>query len=532
MKKNCLKQKNLGFQFILILILVFAAFFRLFNLKGSLQFQGDQGRDAIIVSKIFRQKDPVFIGPVTSVGNMYLGPLYYYFMLPFLWLSYPSPMGPVYAVAILGIITVFLIYKFSKKMLDRNTALIATFFFAFSSTAVIYTRFSWNPNPAPLLALLMIFSTYKALKDEKYWVLVFLFFSILIQLHYLTILSLVSAAILALGQFINLSLAVKNKIKKNKKITLKTKILLFFNHTKKFLFFNFLGLAILIFSFTPIILFDYKHENLNLKAFQNLLTKEENFSHSANLSLSKKITKTIAETEGRAMHILFEYNLGKNRNLNRFLNFFFIIVLFYSLAKLAKSKEKEDKNKLLGLVVILVYLFTGILGTSTYQHTIFDHYIAYLFPVAAIVYGIVFSQLNKKIIGQILSLSFLILFLYYNLARMPLGSLGWTIDDIKRTSDQILKRVTEGEKYNIVLLSESGDIDGQNYRYFLTTSDRQPVEIEQRGEVETLFIINEDRQLKKVTDSPIYEIVVFPNKKPAEVFEIKNGPEITVLRKQ
>jgi hypothetical protein len=32
-----------------------------------------------------------------------------------------------------------------------------------------------------------------------------------------------------------------------------------------------------------------------------------------------------------------------------------------------------------------------------------------------------------------------------------------------------------------------------------------------------------------VTDSPIYEIVVFPNKEPKEVYTTFDGPEITVL---
>ena len=115
--------------------------------------------------------------------------------------------------------------------------------------------------------------------------------------------------------------------------------------------------------------------------------------------------------------------------------------------------------------------------------------------------------------------------------NLPLKSLGWTIKDIQNTSNVILEKVAPGEKYNIVLLSESRDIDGQNYRYYLTTGHTPPVKTEDRDSVETLFIINEEKTLSKVTDSPIYEIVVFPNKTPAEVFEIPGGPEITVLKR-
>ena len=123
-------------------------------------------------------------------------------------------------------------------------------------------------------------------------------------------------------------------------------------------------------------------------------------------------------------------------------------------------------------------------------------------------------------------------FVWYNLPKLPLHDTGWTVTDIQRTSQAIEQRLEPGEKYNLVLLSESRDINGQNYRYFLTTGSIPPVKTEQRGEVETLFIINEEKTLEKVTDSPIYEIVVFPNKEPADVFTIEgDGPEITILRK-
>lgn len=114
---------------------------------------------------------------------------------------------------------------------------------------------------------------------------------------------------------------------------------------------------------------------------------------------------------------------------------------------------------------------------------------------------------------------------------MPFKSLSWTVNDIQQGSKTILERVKPGEKYNIVLLTGTGDIEGLNYRYFLDTSDKPPVEKEEWGSVSKLFIINEDKKIARVVDSPIYEIVVFPNKKPAEVYTIPNGPDITVLQK-
>lgn len=149
--------------------------------------------------------------------------------------------------------------------------------------------------------------------------------------------------------------------------------------------------------------------------------------------------------------------------------------------------------------------------------------------------GLVIDFLYKKgFFGKILLMVFLLFFVSYNYESLPkiLKDTGWKISDIRRTAATILDRVEEGEKYNIVLLSGTGDIDGQNYRYFLNNSDKPAVSTEQRGEIKKLFIINEDRVLDKVVDSPVYEIVVFPDKTPKEVYEVEGGgPEITVLTK-
>lgn len=496
-------------QALLVILIVAASFLRLYNLENSLSFQGDQGRDAMIVSRIFTKKDLVFIGPVTSVGNMYLGPLYYYFMMPFLWLSYPSPIGPAYGVAILGIISVWLMHRLGKKLIGEKAALIATLFFTFTGTVITYTRFSWNPNPAPLASIFMIYFTYKAWqKNPWYWVGVVLSFAILLQLHYLTLLSAGGAGIIWLvSLFENWK---KKKKSKNLSLQLKATIVSIF---------------ILILSFTPLILFDWKHDWLNANAFYNLIYQDQNFKTATSGNIIDKISKTIMETHGRGMHTLFEISIGQDRLLNTILLIVVTIILSWLLIKNKRNKYWP------GWVVISAYLITGIIGTSLYEHTIFDHYIAYLFPVTFWVYGIIlyFLITKGKLIGKLASGAFLIYFLWFNFNRLPIKSLGWTISDMKMVADSIYQELKPNEKYNLVLFSESRDLDAQNYRYFLTTTDRPPLKKIDRGEAETLVIINEDHLVKNVADSPVYEIVVFPDKKIKKTITIPNGPEIIFL---
>jgi 4-amino-4-deoxy-L-arabinose transferase-like glycosyltransferase len=316
--KNIKKYLTFENIFLLIILLV-AIYLRFYNLENTFMFQSDQARDAIIVSNIFKEKDPVFIGPVTSIGNMYLGPFYYYFMLPFLYLSYPNPIGPVYAVAALSVITVALIYLITKKIFNQKMAILATIFFALSHITVELARFSWNPNPAPFFSLLMFYFSYLAVKkDSRYWLLVSVMFSILAQLHYVALLSLAGA-----GVFFLLHLPKKTKKKDRQKL----------------LKYTVLSILLFLLSLTPLILFDWKHDWRNVQAFTNIITKEQSFD------LQRKTDRQGLETiikfftvdlRRQSKKVLFDSTFG-DLGIN---NLFFYLTLLFVVVYLIKNRKK------------------------------------------------------------------------------------------------------------------------------------------------------------------------------------------------
>lgn len=507
----------------LVAILAVAIFTRLYNLWGALQFQGDQGRDAMIVSQIFLEPKLVFIGPVTSVGNMYLGPLYYYFMLPFLALTYPSPTGPAFAIAGLGILTIYLVYRLGKELVGETAALFAATLYTLSATIALFARFSWNPNPAPFVSLLTIYFISKAVRQSGwYWAIVGLGISILLQLHYITLLAAAAAGGVWVWQLSRLTWQARQTAHPFKNWLTQTRSL--WQGTA-------LAAVIFLVSLTPLMLFDWKHQWLNARSFQALVFRDHTFEAEGTPHGLARVWTVIKEMDGRSMHIFFEYNIGKLRDLNRGLVWVVIGIVTWLLCFKRKYEHRS------GLILLSWFLLVGVIGTATYQHTVFDHYIAYLFPVATLILGVVLAEVSKlKVtvlpLGLLASAVAVLSFAAYNLPRMPLQTMGWTVDEIQQTSQTILDRVKPGEKYNLVLLSESHDLDGQNYRYFLTTDrQKQPVPPEERGNVETLFIINEEKKTKAVTELPIYEIVTFPDKTPVETYQIPDGPEITVLKR-
>src|SRR4030043_278441 len=174
----------------LVLILVIGAFFRLFKISEYMTFLGDEGRDVIIVRRLLVNFDPILVGPGTSIGDMYLGPLYYYLMAPALFLAGFSPVGPAVMVALFGVATIFLVWYTARIWFGKTASIVSSLLYAFSPVVIIYSRSSWNPNIMPFFAILTIFSVWKIWKDRKFkWLLVLgVSYAVTLQSHYLALL--------------------------------------------------------------------------------------------------------------------------------------------------------------------------------------------------------------------------------------------------------------------------------------------------------------------------------------------------------
>src|SRR3989344_2408772 len=182
--------------FILGLILLAGAIFRLYKINEYMTFLGDEGRDVIIVRRIFTEFHPPLIGPGTSIGNMYLGPLYYYLMAPALLIAGFSPVGPAVFIALLGIATIFIVWFVAREWFGKVAAAVAAALYAVSPTVIIYSHSSWNPNIMPFFALLCIYSVWNIFvqratglwsgQERFKWLIVLgISYAFVLQSHYL-----------------------------------------------------------------------------------------------------------------------------------------------------------------------------------------------------------------------------------------------------------------------------------------------------------------------------------------------------------
>ena len=148
------KNQKLEFLSLLFLVLI-ASILRLWNIEGHMTFLGDEGRDALVLLNIFQEGRLTLLGPSASVGGFFLGPAYYYLVIPGFLLFGMSPVGMAFEVAVLGFATVIILYLLIKKYLGFLPAILATLLYSVSPVVVMFSRSSWNPNILPFLSLLI-----------------------------------------------------------------------------------------------------------------------------------------------------------------------------------------------------------------------------------------------------------------------------------------------------------------------------------------------------------------------------------------
>lgn len=151
-------------------------------------FLADQGRDAVIIRRIILLQKFPLIGPPSSIGEVFLGPFYYYIVAPFLWIFQSNPGGIAVGVALLSMGAVVFIYYFASKIVSREVALIFSLFISFSALFVNIGRFSWNPNLLPYFTFITMSLFFLSLHGKRkvlYSILFGIFFGLSFQLHHL-----------------------------------------------------------------------------------------------------------------------------------------------------------------------------------------------------------------------------------------------------------------------------------------------------------------------------------------------------------
>ena len=454
----------------LIFIVLLALVLRLYRIEGYMTFLGDEGRDVRVVRNILRG-DLAFIGPQTSIGGMYLGPLYYYMMAPALLFSGLNPVGPAIMVALLSVVTIVLTWYFGRHWFGSLTGILAAFLFSISPVSIIYSHSSWNPNPMPFFALLAVWGIYQVWANQKYRFipLVGLSVAFALQMHYLGLLLL---PLLGIFWLVSLKQAwVKKKLRKT------------------FLIQSLWAVLIFLFLMSPLLLFDLKHDHMNFNAFKIFFTDRQttiNFNPTNSNRFLPVLYKIVSD--------LF---LGQSEFLVPLFSF---LTITLSLWALAVTKKKKSA------ILLLTWLGTALLGLALYKQHVYAHYFGFIFPAVYLLSGWVIASLlsdsfSHKLLGLLLFITFTVLSIQYSpLQYQPNRQFRRT----EKVVDTIIES-SDGQPFNFGLIAKQNY--DESYRYIFENKQTSLVRGED-GISDQLFVACEDEECQP-EGNPGWQIAIF-----------------------
>lgn len=455
-------------EFILLLIVLsVASFMRLYRISDYMTFLGDEGRDVIIVRRFITEAHPMLIGPGTSIGNMYLGPLYYYMMAPALLLANFSPVGPAVMVALLGIVTVFMIWYIAREWFGREAAFISSLLYAIAPTVIVYSRSSWNPNIMPFFALIAVYCIWRVWRFNQVRLIpiVSIAFAACLQSHYL---ALLLAPTLGLFLFVRFVMNVRNKTS-NKPLIIQSLI----------------GLFCFIVLMSPLVIFDARHGWRNFSALKIFFTERQT-------TVSIKPWNSLPAAWPQLTKISTRLVSGYDASVGKWVAFGLVATasLFITKKKFFTSNESKW-----ALLVLFVWFGTSILGLGLYKQEIYDHYYGLFFPAPFMIIGGFLGIIAHrfKIRGRWLAGTALVFLVWVNLSNSPLKAAPNSQLARSVAVTDFIREKSNNEPFNFAVIAER-NYEGA-YRYFFNRHYDRVVDIDPQNTKDTitnqLFVVCE-----------------------------------------
>jgi len=473
--KNILTKNKL-----VILLILTGIFLRFYKLEEFVTFLGDQGRDAIIIKRIVTFEHFPAIGPISSIGHVFLGPFYYYLMSPFLAIFQLDPIGLAYGSAVLSIIGLVGAYFIARKELNKSIAVFFLFLMIFSYTQIDFARFSWNPNLLPFFSFFSLYFFYKYFTTEKIFYSIFfgalLAFSI--QLHYLAILLIPSILVFF---FLNIS---KRKWPPLKIIKGATVFFLSF-----------------LLCFSPLIIFDLKHGFLNLNSFLKIFSGQKVLSYTSFLNRLSTTNNTF-----------FSYALAVKLSIAVSILLLLIFIYFFIKSSFFKKKLFLELHFINFFLYLLLFSFLNSFRLVHYYTPI---YLSFFLILA----GLIKACINKSkpfifVIFILMGIYIFLNFKKYTFINAPEGNR--QIWRAKMIAQSIVEKNPE-IPYQVVPIPFT-EMSG-HIRYFLEILGKTPLSEESPDQPKELYILCYEKECDALNDSQ-WQIAAFKNKQVEKIWKV------------
>jgi hypothetical protein len=321
-----------------------------------------------------------------------------------------------------------------RDLFDEKTALISSTMIAFSSTLIDLSRFSWNPNILPMFSFIAVYFFIKSLltKDRFFFILTGFFAGLSFQLHYVMFSLLFAFVVVGLYRFLQ-----------DRKKSL------------VFLINTLFALGVFIIVNIPLILFDLRHQFLNLKNFITLFSSP---GSTGAASIASVIDGFISLNA-----FAFSVNL-------------IVPVIIAISGGIIYSYVLWRDNEYRTIVAIFTI---SLIVTSFMTANKFPHYFGILYPLYYLIVAVILSRSLERLKSNSIAISMALvltgIFIYSQ-------SLHYTffkeqpnkqIAHAEKTAEKIFPLITK-EKFRLTAIPDSFGYSA--YGYFLEVWGKKPID--------------------------------------------------------
>lgn len=339
---------------IFLAILVLGMFLRMHNPLELFYYGHDQDLAGWFVRDVVENKHLRLIGQETSTQGIFIGPLYYYMLIPFYLMFGMDPAGGLILIYLLGAFSIVSVYYVFLRIFGKREALIATFIYAVSFYTVFDDREVVPTMPVITWSVWYLYSVHLLLKARFKD-------GLLLSGILLGLIWHLNVALVLLTPLIPISIFISGRKVKLSEIKKGT-----------------IGFGVLV---LPLILFEVRHGFLQLRGFVVSMTTDQH-----------------APVEGferfaRAVHLM-----SKNFNnliWGSYVNVEYEMVLFALLIVFVALVYKKLISRKLAIVMSLWILFY-ISFFSLYSKNLSEYYLNGTIIVAIVILTIGIESLLRK----------------------------------------------------------------------------------------------------------------------------------------
>lgn len=439
---------------LLLCILSLSLFLNIYRLSELMTFIGDQGwfylsaRDMVLTGNI------PLVGIASSHPWLHQGPLWTYILGINLWFFHFNPVSGANLTAIIGVVSVYVLFLVARDMFSERVGIIAAILYATSPLVINNARFAYHTSPIPFFVILFLWCIYKWIEGSRmYFPLALFLLSILYNLELAT----------ASMFFIVIFFLIYGKWKKtvwfreliNKKVII-------------------LSIVAFLIPMIPILTYDVLHGFRQTAGFAAWI-----------------IYKTLKTTFSIGENVMRAQIAGENLltfisdNIQRLLFMpsnivslvLFVMSVGFFIGQIFQMHQKKIYN--VSYIVLFFCFLIPAIGFFI-AHTASDAYLPLFFPIIILIVSIFFEFLVKKSKYFFLVIILMAFLNCYMLLRNNYSfTSGKTLTMEKRINavKSILKLVN-GEEYNLIGRGSAGTYQSgvMNYRYLLWLFGKEPLE--------------------------------------------------------